>query len=800
MSLKKLYSNASHEHIVDALRRSNGKRVKAALLLNNTYYSSQPVPKTPPLRRLQRGRSNDHTDETDDEDDDDDDGDDEEVDEEQKRKNDQTLYFYNHSGSQEIQDVTGCTPAQAEQLIELRAQQTGSLFLTFDALREVLRRERGLSVKFIDSYVDMMDGYSIVDQIIENIEELGTELKNIINVWEGVEDGAVKEDQEDTGMHLSGSPISNNKSNENDNMIDKSSHVYRDAMDGFLTEQPKIVNNELTLKNYQILGVNWMLMLYRKEISGILADEMGLGKTAQVISFLGRLYELGKQGPHLIIVPTSTISNWLREFERFCPDINVYTYYGSQQERFKMRCELLDPENRGEYQVIITTYATATSGKDDRVFLRKLKCKSMILDEGHMVRNCTSARYKHLIALHTPFRLLLTGTPLQNNLQELVSLLMFILPDMLLDYEEEIRKIFKIRSITTRDSRKGFSSAQILSQQRIERAKKMMTPFVLRRRKVDVLKDMPQKTQVIELCKMTENQQNLYTVILSESKKSYKEALDNKANKKKGGVEHLKNIVIQLRKAADHPLLFRHIYDDAKLRKMAKCIMKEEKYWDADKEYIYEDMTVMTDFELNRLCCDHRSIKKYALQKQEWMDSGKIDFLKKLLPAMKAKNQKVLLFSQFTRLLDILEMVMDTLNLRYLRLDGDTKPGERQELIDQFNEDNDIEVFLLSTKAGGFGINLTSANIVVLYDTDFNPQNDRQAEDRAHRVGQTRDVTVYKLVAENSVEEHILNMANIKLRLDQSVSGLGEDGGPIESKEQVDKENVQSLLKTILAS
>ncbi|KAI7856223.1 SNF2 family N-terminal domain-containing protein [Circinella umbellata] len=642
----------------------------------------------------------------------------------------------------------------------------------------------------------MMDGYSLVDQIIEQIEELGTELKDIINVWEGANQDTMDENEEDTGMHLSGLPIANGSNKRNN--IDKNTYLYRDAMDGFLTEQPKIVNDEFTLKDYQILGVNWMLLLYRKGISGILADEMGLGKTAQVISFLGRLYELGNKGLHLIIVPTSTISNWLREFERFCPEMNVYSYYGSQQERLEMREELLDSEIRADYQVIVTTYTVATGARDDRVFLKKLKCKSMILDEGHMVRNCTSARYKHLIALKTPFRLLLTGTPLQNNLQELVSLLMFIMPDMLLDYEEEIRKIFKIKSITTKDSREGRSSAQILSQERIARAKKMMIPFVLRRRKADVLKDLPQKTQVIERCKMTKNQRNLYATILSESKQSYKEALDSKpGSKKKKDNNRFKNIIMELRKAADHPLLFRHIYDDAKLRKMSKAIMKEEKYWDANEEYIYEDMTVMSDFELNRLCTNHKSIRHYALQNQEWMDSGKVDLLKRLLPAMKGKGQKVLLFSQFTRLLDILEMVMDTLKLKYLRLDGETKPDERQELIDQFNEDKDIPVFLLSTKAGGFGINLTSANNVILYDTDFNPQNDRQAEDRAHRVGQTQDVTVYKLVADNSVEEHILSMANIKLRLDRSVSGLGEENQQSEDQE-VDEENAKSLLRTVL--
>ncbi|ORY94988.1 SNF2 family N-terminal domain-domain-containing protein [Syncephalastrum racemosum] len=570
-------------------------------------------------------------------------------------------------------------------------------------------------------------------------------------------------------------------------------------MEGYLVEQPAIISPDITLKNYQMIGINWLLMLYRKKISGILADEMGLGKTAQVISFLGRLYELGIKGPHLIIVPTSTMDNWLREFERFCPTLEIIGYHGTQSERFEMREDML-ADDAEEFNVVVTTYNIATGQKEDRSFLRKLKCESVILDEGHMIRNCTSARYKHLMSLSAPFRLLLTGTPLQNNLQELISLLMFIMPDMLVAHEEDIRNLFKIKTISGDTSGKA-SQIQILSRQRVARAKKMMTPFVLRRRKVDVLKDLPKKVQVIDRNPMLPEQQKLYDLILRESKQSYEQAMQDKSKKQKGTgarLDRLKNIVIQLRKAADHPLLFRHIYDDATIRKMSKAIMKEERYWDAEEEYIFEDMSVMTDFELNNLCKEHKSISKFQFKDEEWMKAGKVERLKEILPAMKQKGNKVLLFSQFTSLLDILQPVMDTLDMRYLRLDGSTSMADRQVLIDQFNEDKDINVFLLSTKAGGFGINLTSANIVILYDMDFNPQNDRQAEDRAHRVGQTRDVTVIKLVAKDSIEEQILKMADIKLRLDKSVSGIEDDPNTVDEAKEAGK--MQSLLKSVLLS
>ncbi|KAI7877169.1 SNF2 family DNA-dependent ATPase [Lichtheimia hyalospora FSU 10163] len=690
----------------------------------------------------------------------------------------QTVRFYNRASAQEIQDVSGCTEEQAQKIIDLRP------FGTIDELRDTLHQEKGLSARFIQNYVDMVDGYSIVDQIIGEIEELGASLKDIIDVWKG---NSINNDDnnEDAGVHLATINADTKKQQQ-------STQLYNDAMEGFLTEQPALINKDMKLKDYQLLGVNWLLLLYRKRISGILADEMGLGKTAQVISFLSRIYELGDPGPHLIIVPTSTLENWLREFERFCPELKVYSYYGSQAERSMLRAEW---QHEFDGQVIVSTYNVATGSNDDRRFLRRMNPRSVILDEGHMVRNCTSKRYQQLMTIHAPFRLLLTGTPLQNNLQELVSLLTFILPDMLLEYEEEVSKIFKIKTVSRKES-----TAQMLSQQRIARAKKMMTPFVLRRRKTDVLKDLPQKFQVVERCQMTETQQELYDTILRTSRQSYRQAIDA-SDKKKGALDQFKNMVMHLRKAANHPMLFRNIYDDAKLKSMAKDIMKEEQYWDANEDYIYEDMTVMTDFELDKLCRNHKSIKQYALQNKEWMNAGKVEKLKKLLPAMKQEGRKVLIFSQFTQLLDILERVMDTLQLRFLRLDGATKMEDRQVLIDEFNEDEEITVFLLSTKAGGMGINLTAANVVVLYDMDFNPQNDRQAEDRAHRVGQTQDVTVYKFVTDQTVEENILSMAEIKLRLDRSVSGLGEEGEQVEENDQGDQtETVHSLLKAVLLS
>ncbi|KAI9014453.1 SNF2 family N-terminal domain-containing protein [Phycomyces nitens] len=664
--------------------------------------------------------------------------------------------------------------------------------------QEKIKSTPGLSKRFITSYVEVLDGYTAVDRIIEEIERLGGDLSSILDVWKSLQDS-------DDTLASELRPIGFN------------TNLYKDAMDGYLHIQPSTIK-AIDLKSYQLLGINWLLMLYRKNISCILADEMGLGKTAQVIGFLARLKEIGEKGPHLIVVPASTLANWMREIERFCPELNVLCYYDKAEVRRELQDLILYNPNHG-YNIVLTSYTIATQSKEDRSALKKMKFKSLILDEGHMIKNCTSARYSALMSYKIPFRLLVTGTPLQNNLQELVSLLIFIMPTMFTDFEDEVRTIFKIKSMTTTEdaekeqeesnqSRTNQSSVQILSQKRIARAKKMMTPFVLRRKKEDVLKDLPKKTRIVEKCAMTERQKEVYDTIVQKTTKAYasskhiilseiKHDSDDEvpaAGENDDNFSNISNMIIHLRKAADHPLLFRFIYNDKKIRKMAKAIMREEKYWDADEDYIYEDMSYMNDFELSKLCEGHRTISSFKLKDEEWMDSGKVEKLKVLLPEMKRKKQKVLIFSQFTRMLDILELVMNTLEIRYLRMDGSTKVTDRQTTIDTFNESDELDVFLLSTKAGGFGINLTGANIVILYDHDFNPQTDRQAEDRAHRVGQTKDVTIYKLMSENTIEEYILEMAELKLRLDDTISSeaIQDDSRTT---------TMQSLLKrTLLAS
>ncbi|KAI8583198.1 hypothetical protein K450DRAFT_170107 [Umbelopsis ramanniana AG] len=714
----------------------------------------------------------------------------------------QTVDFFNESSYQDIQDITACTIEQAETIInELRP------FRDIDDLQRKLKITKGLGERFINAHREMMQGYSAVDKLIDDIEKIGTRIEKVMQIWnkkeQNGEDQSVSEDA-----------------------------ILKVAMEGYLYKQPDLMSSEITLKGYQVFGVNWILLLYRMKLSGILADEMGLGKTAQVIGFLAQLVSQGSTGPHLVVVPSSTLENWLREFQKFCPSLDVRSYFGSQVERRRLRYDLREDTT---WSILVTTYQMATGAEMDRKFLRKLNFDVTILDEGHMVKNCTSARYQHLMAIPSSFRLLLTGTPLQNNLQELVSLLTFILPSMFKNNQEELTKIFKIRqtvnnkkeppkSMQTKAPAGSTNIAQMLSMERIKRAKKIMTPFVLRRQKSQVYTDLPSKLHVLKRCPMSDRQAAVYKKVVEDSKKSLKTS-DNKSDGEIDIIEAnnvLKtsedasvskpskavNILMNLRKAAIHPLLLRSIYTDDILRQMSKAIMREEQYWDSEEKFIFEDMSVMTDFELHKLCLAHRTIKQWALSNDEIMDSGKVRVLEQLLTEMKEKvsivirrqyqrrGDRVLVFSQFTMMLDVLEDVLGKMGFRYSRLDGSSKVDTRQDLIDDFSADPDITVFLLSTKAGGFGINLTAANTVILYDLDPNPHNDKQAEDRAHRVGQARDVTVIRLVSENTVEENIFQMAEVKLRLDQSVSFGRENES---DEEDADSEpNLKSLVESAL--
>ncbi|KAF9182591.1 hypothetical protein BGZ50_004815 [Haplosporangium sp. Z 11] len=715
----------------------------------------------------------------------------------QDLKEERALKFFNESPQLQLQELTGCSKHQATVITGLRP------FDNFDDLCVKLRKTKGVGEKVVNNYLTTTDAIHAVDAMLTTVERVREELVGILSVWCGDENRRLFEnstssnsmeiqdkddDEEEPGMELLDVDISSITQTE----------AGRKAMHGFIRKQPRNMAPGFQLKGYQLLGINWLALLWRKKLSGILADEMGLGKTAQVIAFLAHLHETGEEGPFLIIVPSSTISNWLREFEKFCPELDVRSYYGSQAEREELREEF---EEDPSYHVIVTTYNIATGNNDERKFLNRRNFKGVILDEGHMLKNCMSARYKQLMSIKSPFRLLLTGTPLQNNLEELLSLLIFIMPKIFAEHEEVLRTMFKVKVDAASEK------STLLSKERIVRARHMIAPFVLRRKKIHVLKDLPRKVEKVIYCDLLPEQRVLYDSIMSSSAlqaalndsvddfpgedtqldaveldsldpkaqaRAIKKAAAGKkptaAAKKKANTEFA-NILMQLRKASDHPMLFRELYKDETLKKMAKVITREIEFCDSNVAYIEEDMAVMTDFELHRLCKQYKSVNRFALPGDQWMQAGKVKELETLLPKLINEDKsRILLFSQFTMVLDILESILNTMNIKYLRMDGQSKVEERQPMIDSFNDDESFKVFLLSTKAGGFGINLTGANVVIMYDLDFNPHNDKQAEDRAHRVGQTREVEVYKLISKNTIEEQIYQLANLKLKLDQHVS------------------------------
>jgi SWI/SNF-related matrix-associated actin-dependent regulator of chromatin subfamily A containing DEAD/H box 1 len=278
-------------------------------------------------------------------------------------------------------------------------------------------------------------------------------------------------------------------------------------------------------------------------------------------------------------------------------------------------------------------------------------------------------------------------------LTELISLLSFILPTVFTKNSEALKSIFKLKP----SSSSLGSSEALLSQQRITRAKAMMTPFVLRRRKTHVLKELPSKSHRIEYCEMNTEQRAIYEEIVQKQRDQITARANGEIPTKESN-----NVLMQLRKAANHPLLFRRLYDDAKIDVMSREIMKDEPYTKPEysKEAILEDMSFNWDFTLHKLCLEFPSIRNFALSEEEWMNACKVDRLKQLLPEMKARGDRILLFSFFTMMLDILEKVLDSMGIQYMRLDGQTKVDERQVMIDQFHEEEDVTVFLLSTKAG----------------------------------------------------------------------------------------------------
>merc|ERR1719510_2434945 len=475
------------------------------------------------------------------------------------------------------------------------------------------------------------------------------------------------------------------------------------------------------MRDYQIRGLNWMISLYENGINGILADEMGLGKTLQTISLLGFMKHFKNiNGPHMVLVPKSTLANWMNEFKKWCPTMKAVCLIGDQETRNKFIRDTMMP---GGWDVVVTSYEMLIREKS--VF-KKFSWKYMVIDEAHRIKNEESKLSTIVREIKTANRLLLTGTPLQNNLHELWALLNFLLPDVF-SSSEDFDEWFNTNSCLGDDGL-------------VKRLHGVLKPFLLRRLKADVEKSLLPKKESNIYVGLSKMQREWYTKILMKD-------IDIVNGAGKTEKMRLQNILMQLRKCTNHPYLF----DGA----------EPGPPYTTDEHLVY--------------------------------NSQKLAILDKLLPKLQAQDSRVLIFTQMTRVLDILEDYCWFRKHAYCRIDGQTAHEDRDRQIQEYNAENSEKfIFMLSTRAGGLGINLYTADIVILYDSDWNPQMDLQAMDRAHRIGQLKQVRVFRMVTENTVDEKIVERAEIKLRLDRMVV---QQGRLQEQKANLAKEDMLGMIK-----
>ncbi|KAH9965425.1 SNF2 family N-terminal domain-containing protein [Russula dissimulans] len=685
------------------------------------------------------------------------------------------------------------------------------------------------------------------------------------------------------------------------------------------------------LRPYQQAGLEWLASIHTRNLNCILADEMGLGKTIQTIALLAHLAcDRGIWGPHLIVVPTSVLMNWEMEFKKFLPGFKVLAYYGTSKRRKELRQGWYD---KFHFNVCITSYALAS--RDAHVFKRK-PWYYMILDEAHMIKNFKSQRWNILLMFRSFRRLLLTGTPLQNNLTELWALLKFLMSGTDFADRKEFAEWFAnpleqaIEMGTTLNDE---------TQKRVGKLHTVLRPYLLRRLKRDVEKELPRKFEHLVLCPLSKRQRFLYDEFMSRSQ--------TRNDLESGVYQKIANILMQLRKVCNHPDLFevrpivtsfamdRSAIADFEIKELLvrRRLLQERDEGQLNLEVLslrfvdHQNTSLIASMEtrrldatsslpfvselpgepppydvrtvegykrfraykeqatsisrwthigyLNRLRCSsspvysseliakfqqcsrtllpasvrdrsvhhldsalaiRTAIKSYEARAKEMAslvntfacitppvvahdlprrvltgaeepiialsshvqfdavlhqpsvklqvafpdlsllqyDCGKLQELARLLRERKAGGHRVLIFTQMTRILDILEQFLNFHGYLYLRLDGATRIEDRQYITERFNADARVFCFISSSRSGGVGINLTGADTVIFYDSDFNPQMDRQCEDRAHRIGQIRDVHIYRFISQHTVEEAMLRKANQKRSLDDLVIQRGE--------------------------
>ncbi|KAM0134008.1 hypothetical protein ACHAP3_005724 [Botrytis cinerea] len=476
-----------------------------------------------------------------------------------------------------------------------------------------------------------------------------------------------------------------------------------------LKKQPaSLIGGEMM--KHQMEGLNWLLFNFHRQKNVILADEMGLGKTIQIVALIASLVkDKPKCSPFLVVTPNSTCPNWRREIKKWAPGLRVVAYYGAKSAReMAMKYEMYPNECSDLRADIVVTSYEAPVDDSSKGFFKGVKWAGMIVDEGQRLKNDGNLLYGALTALKIPFQVLLSGTPLQNNKRELFNLLQFL--DKSIDAAELDEKYAD------------------LTKENLPELHELIRPFFLRRTKLQVLKFLPPMSQTIIPVSMSSLQKQLYKSILAKNPELIKSII-GKSDRALRPTErgNLNNILMQLRKCLCHPFLYSSAIEE----------------------------TSLTHDALHRNLIDA---------------SSKFQLLEIMLPKLQARGHRVLIFSQFLKQLDLVEDFLNGLQLPFKRLDGTVSTLEKQKRIDAFNAPNsELFAFLLSTRAGGVGINLATADTVIIMDPDFNPHQDIQALSRAHRIGQKKKVLVFQLVTKDSAEEQIVQVGRKKMALDQAL-------------------------------